>query len=278
MVVLISSTEDQASTTIRKVMISDMAFEPTEREFDKHPIYEKDGILLATTDQPLINTNHLEESLPTDLYIFLSRHKSTSNTPGLLTHTTGNWGSNTDFGGSPKTLAIAPPQALRTAFHSLQKYQQEFNLHRFMVTMEATHHGPTTMNTPLIFVEIGSTTTEWKNLDAAKAVALTAMEVARSNSSDTITSCIGIGGPHYCPNFNKLLANTPYAVGHIIPRYALANFDLEMIMKALSRSEPKVDQVILDWKGIPGSIRQDIVKYLNEQTVQTHRVRKLIHG
>ncbi|MHA2408008.1 MAG: D-aminoacyl-tRNA deacylase [Candidatus Ranarchaeia archaeon] len=278
MVVLISSTEDQASTTIREILINDMAFQPTEREFDNHPIYEKDGVLLATTDTPLIHTDHLEKSLPTDLYVFLSRHKSTSDTPGLLTHTTGNWGTASDFGGSPKNIAVAPPQALRISFLSLQKYQREFGLHDFMVTLEATHHGPTEMNTPLLFVEIGSTPTEWKNLDAAKAVALTALDIAQSSPSDEITSCIGIGGPHYCPNFNKLLLRQSYALGHIIPRYALTDFDLDMIPMALSRSHPKVDQVILDWKGIPGNIRQDIVKYLSEHTIQSHRVRNLIHG
>ncbi len=278
MVVLVSSTEDLASVTIRDILISEGGFLKTPQKFDNHSIYKKKGTILVTTDTPLIHCEHLEKDFPTDLYVFLSRHQSTSNAPGLLTHTTGIWGTTSDFGGSPKSLALAPPLSLRTAFLALNKFKEQFNLTEYTVTLEVTHHGPSNMDTPVIFVEIGSTPTQWQNRLAAKAIAYTALELASPKPVEEITCCLGIGGPHYCPNFNRLVMNQPYAIGHVIPKYAMGDFDLDMISLALRRTSPQINHAVLDWKGIPGEIRTDIVKYLEMHSIKFDRVRDVNHG
>jgi len=278
MPILVSSTEDIASMTIKKVLLDEMGFKETNKTFDDFPVYENKGILLLTTNTPLINTNHLEEKFPTDLYIYLSRHTSYSKNPGLLTHTTGNWIKEALFGGQPESIAIAPSLAIKKAYLSLKKRSLEFNLTGYPVTMEATHHGPTIMNTPLIFIEIGSSEEQWKNETAAQIVALSALDVINNKLPENVITCLGIGGPHYCPNFNKLIESRDYATGHIIPKYVLENMNLDMIKNALTRTIPKCTRVVLDRKGIPSVSRQLIDNYLKNNSIETERVRSINHG
>ena len=122
--ILVCSTEDIASMTIKEVLIEKMNFKETKRIFDSYPVYENNGILLITTNTPLINTNNLEKEFPTDLYIYLSRHTSYSKDPGLLTHTTGNWIKEALFGGNPESLAVAPSLAIRKHSYHYRKEVQ----------------------------------------------------------------------------------------------------------------------------------------------------------
>ena len=144
--------------------------------------------------------------------------------------------------------------------------------------MEVTHHGPTIMNTPLLFMEIGSSEEQWRNEIAAEIVALSALDVINKKLPKNTITCLGIGGPHYCPNFNKLIQSHEYATGHIIPKYVLENMNLNMIKTALTRTIPQCTRVILDRKGIPSGARQLIDNYLRGNAIETERVRKLNHG
>ena len=63
----------------------------------------------------------------------------------------------------------------------------------YRVSYEVTHHGPTALVTPSLFVEIGSTATEWADPAAGRAVA---ESILTAVPEETI-NLIGFGGTHY---------------------------------------------------------------------------------
>ena len=88
-------------------------------------------------------------------------------------------------------------------------------------------------------------------------------------------SVVGIGGPHYCPNFNKVQLGSKYAVGHVIPQYAFP-VDKEMIREGVVKTNEKVSKVIIDWKGCgKSSERDDLIRVLKEEGLEVLRSDKI---
>jgi D-aminoacyl-tRNA deacylase len=82
--------------------------------------------------------------------IFVSRH--VGETGALLTaHYTGNFGE-AKFGGRPRELSRSCPNLHKAIVDSLRKYAPS----NYEVGIECTHHGPSDVNVPSMFVEIGS--------------------------------------------------------------------------------------------------------------------------
>jgi D-tyrosyl-tRNA(Tyr) deacylase len=55
-----------------------------------------------------------------------------------------------------------------------------------------------------VFVEIGSTETEWKDRKAGFVIAKSIAETIKNFKENPYNEiAIGIGGPHYCPNLIK---------------------------------------------------------------------------
>jgi D-aminoacyl-tRNA deacylase len=193
----------------------------------------------------------------------------------LLVHCTGNWTGEAKLGGKPYELAVAPASAMREAIRELAKQKKELSLGNYEVTIECTHHGPTSMSTPLLFVELGSDKDHWVDEVAATAVAKAVYKVA--HNVKPVKAALGIGGPHYAPNFTKVdfVSSSEIAVGHIIPSYVFRGLRKEMVRKAVERTLEKVELVLLDWKGLRGEHRDFIKPLLDElgiETLKTHEV------
>jgi D-tyrosyl-tRNA(Tyr) deacylase len=133
--------------------------------------------------------------------------------------------------------------------------------------MEATHHGPL-IDKPCIFIEIGSTETEWKDSRAGFILAKTIHKTIKDFKENPYNEiAFAIGGPHYCPNFNKIQLKSNVAISHIIPQYALPLTD-EMIKEAISKTEEEVDFAVLDWKGLGNSEqRKQVLEILDKNYV-----------
>ncbi len=269
---------DLASVNIRKQLIAMFGFKQRTDglEFDGHHVYASGEILLISSKRDLVDCDHVEKAFKTDLFIFASRHRSEARKPGLLVHCTGNWTEEALLGGRPYELAVAPASAMKEALRELSKQKNELGLGSYEVTMECTHHGPTSLSTPLMFVEVGSDEERWSDEVAAKAVASTVYKVAKG--VNCFKSTLGIGGPHYAPNFTKIVLSSPeIAVGHIIPNYVLQGLKKEMVRKAIERTLEKVELVVLDWKGLRGEHREFIKQIINElglESVKTHEIAK----
>jgi D-aminoacyl-tRNA deacylase len=246
--VLVTSTEDTASQTIAKALREDYEFKMTDEMFEGNPIYKLDeSALLITINQDMIHSGYLEDHFEAEVFIYCSRHRAASGKPALLVHSTGNFGPQADFGGNPRQLSISAPSLVSIALKSLNKQKTERNLSEFDVTLEVTHHGPTSMNTPLLFVELGSDETYWRHEEGARAVATAVMNCVKAPM--TGSASIGFGGTHYASKFNKLVLEKGITIGHVAPKYALNEITQDIVSQMLKRSAQEITQAIIDWKG-----------------------------
>lgn len=199
-----------------------------------------------------------------DFVIFASRHRSEKGGKTLSIHAPGNWKENNMGGEKGK---VCPTSALFLKYTLEILNQHAKDLKDYQVTLECTHHGPL-ISKPCMFIEIGATEIEWNDRRAAFIVAKTikdAIETFKENPFREIA--VGIGGPHYCSNFNKLQLNSNVAFSHIIPQYALPLSE-EMIKEAVAKTTEEIDFVVLDWKGIPGEAeRKNIISILEKNYI-----------
>ena len=139
----------------------------------------------------------------------------------------------------------------------------------YEVSYECTHHGPS-LDVPCMFVELGSSPEQWKDVKAAKVVADAA--VAAVSDCPNCSAVVGIGGPHYNKKFTKLALSNQRAFGHMIPKYALDLVDSELIQQCIARTLEHVESVVLDWKGIKGDHKPKIVAALELLGVSSKKV------
>ena len=202
-----------------------------------------------------------------DFIIFASRHKSEKAEKTLSIHAPGNF---RQVWGGGEAGKLSPSSALfnKHLFEILNVNVNKYELKNYKVTLEITHHGPL-INKPCVFIEIGSTETEWKDRRAGFVIAKTikeAIETFKPNKYREVA--IGIGGPHYAPSFNKIQLNSNIGISHIIPSY-MQPIEEEMIKQAIEKTFEEVDFAIIDWKGLGTSEqREKVIKILEENYIQ----------
>jgi D-aminoacyl-tRNA deacylase len=275
--IILTSSASIAGRTLHEQYLEHYSFEKTGDSFENNPIYEYHAhdkkLQLLSTSRKIIEANHLNV-FTTDLFIFASKHESAAKVPALLTHATGNWTAEAKFGGHSNELGIAPGYAIKEAFLELQAQKSLLNLEQYDVSLEVSHHGPTNLNAPIVFIEVGSSPDQWKDKKAAEAVVHATMRVAFTKKR--YKTVVGIGGGHYAPEFNHLVLKTEYAVSHIAPEYALDSIDENMIKQAVERSFEKVDSCVLDWKGMKSNHREKILQILEQLNLPVIKIRKLL--
>jgi len=195
---------------------------------------------------------NLEKINKYDFVIFASKHKSEKNEKTLSIHAPGNWRS-ANFGGEPEKVCKTSALFQKALFETLNIVAKNYDLDKkYKITLECTHHGPL-INKPCIFIEIGSTENEWKDRRAGFVLAKTISGTIKNFYENPYNEvAIGIGGPHYCPNFNKIQLNSNVALSHIIPQYSFPLTE-EMLKQAVTKTKEEVDFAILDWKGLGNS-------------------------
>ncbi|MFW5990787.1 MAG: D-aminoacyl-tRNA deacylase [Candidatus Nanoarchaeia archaeon] len=203
-----------------------------------------------------------------DIIIFATRHASQQKKPCLCVHTPGNW-DEAEYGGKDKSLCTSPANLQREAYLELKKN----NTLDFEVTMEATHHGPL-IEKPCIFIEIGSSLEEWQNDEAGKILAKSIYSLTNKKIPET-QAIFGIGGPHYCNNFNKLVERTGFAVGHVCPKYMLEKLDTLMLKQAIEKTKGAEPIIALDWKGL-GTNKSNVVSVIEKSGKEYKKIKELI--
>ncbi len=269
--VLVTSIHDIASQTIKKALIEKHGFQETDRSFEGNPIYAHDeNTILVTSERDLIDCEQLEDAFEAEVFIFCSRHKAASGRPALLVHSTGNLGATADFGGSPHSLSVSTASLVSRALHSLNREKEQRGLTEFEVTMEVTHHGPTSMKTPLVFVELGSDEKYWHHEEGGRAVASAVMDCVREPFHDE--AVIGFGGSHYARKFNSAVLSGEYRVGHMAPKYMLNDIPTSVVEQMVLRSHEKVKGALIDWKGTNSTQRQNVLPILEELGIEVIRL------
>ena len=193
-----------------------------------------------------------------DFVIFASKHESEKGGKTLSVHAPGNW-RGADMGGEPGKVCKSSAQFQKQLFENLDKNMKEHDLgEKYELTLECTHHGPL-IDKPCVYIEIGATDFEWSDRKAAFTVAKAIRDTVQNfKPSEFNEIAIGIGGPHYCPNFNELQLKSNYAISHIIPGYVTPITE-EMIREAVHRTEEEIDLAIVDWKGLGQAEQRDEV-------------------
>ena len=266
MILIVASNKDAASLNIRQQVLKNYPFIEKTEKFELNPVYEAKindiSVELVTLNNESVYAQHLPESFTNlDLVAFISRHSSLSGTPTLSVHTPGNF-AEAELGGIPKTVSVAPANLMRKALTILSKLKSEMHLD-YEVSYEGTHHGPS-FNLPTMFVELGSSPTQWNDLKAAEAVAHAALGVIRDFGSHPLKAVMGIGGPHYNAKFTRMALEEDLAFGHMVPKYAVSKIDPAMLSQCMERTLEKVEKIVLDWKGIRGEDKPRLIQMLSE--------------
>jgi D-aminoacyl-tRNA deacylase len=271
MILIVASTTDVASVNIAQKLISNYKFAKTTTSFQQNPIYEKkiqdEEAKLVFINQETIWAQYITDHFTPKLVIFISRHSGVAGIPTLSVHTPGNLGEETKFGGLPRKISVSPASAVKNALLEMARLKNEKSLN-YEVSYECTHHGPS-LDVPTMFVELGSSPEQWKDLKAAEVVASAAM-AAITNKSSYLT-VLGVGGPHYNRRFTEIALSTSKAFGHMIPKYATSDVDIEMVKQCVQRTLGKVEAAVFDWKGMRGVDRERIAKTLNELAVPVEK-------
>ena len=248
MELLIAYQDDPAGHNMAKFLSKEMTL--------KDDIFHGKYYDLLIIPTPAISADWLEEKYDYDGFIFLSKHAAESGVLALTCHNTGNF-SNAKFGGNDRQVAIPKPDFQKAYLQTLKKNQSQFS--EFEITIEATHHGPTALTKPSIFVEIGTTEKQWNDESLCNSVAELVHQVM-SNPIKENPVAICFGGTHYPTKFTDELLNGKFALGTVVPKHALENLDEELFSHIVSQNiMAKV--ALLDWKGL-GSAKQKVLELL----------------
>jgi D-aminoacyl-tRNA deacylase len=217
-------------------------------------------LLIIST--PAISADWLEEKYDYEGFIFLSKHAAESGVLALTCHSTGNF-SEAKFGGIAKQMAIPHPDIQKRYLQTLWENKTRFS--DFQITIEATHHGPTALNKPTIFIEIGTTEKQWADVSLCSSVAKLVDKVLSENIPSNPTA-ICFGGTHYPEKFTQELLYGKFALGTIMPKHALDYLDGNMFSHILERNK-LAKAAILDWTGL-GPNKKKVIDLLEKTDLE----------
>ena len=266
--VIVASSSDLASRTLADALVAGQGFQSTGVKLLGQPVYQKGSFLLARFDGMIVSPPPLDEYFNPQAYIFLSRHSAESGIASLTAHTTGNFSGEAKFGGTGKELGRADPSLVKNYLTALWKHKER--VAGYQITMEATHHGPTSLQKPVMFVELGSSEEYWGDKKAASVVGEALMESLAERGIWSRVA-LGFGGTHYPEKFTKLLVEGDMAFAYVAPKYALGHMDERMVGHMLQRSTAPVRYAVLDWKGL-GQHKERIVGLVKQFGLEEIRV------
>ena len=177
--------------------------------------YRTEGAELRTFDDLHIHADGLADPFDDPDLLFVASRHSGGTGPLLTAHPTGNAGP-AEFGGEPGTFARAAPNALAALLRAFDDHAPE----GYGVGMECSHHGPTDIDVPSLFVELGSDEAQWDDPAGAAAVARAILD-CRDVPAERDRQLVGFGGGHYAPRFERILRETDWAVGHVLADWSL---------------------------------------------------------
>ena len=243
MIAVVVSREDEASLTIRDALLdaADWTRHEPSGPWKREWIYDgaDEGFVMVEKEGLHLYYDGVDDDLRSvfdvSLIVFVSRHSGDTG-PLLTAHHTGNF-DGAEYGGEPRSLAAPAPAAAKY----LLRYFNAESPDGFDACMEATHHGPSELDVPSVFAEVGSGPDEWEREDAARTVAGGVLSLPERD--EPRMTVVGVGGGHYAPRFTRIALETDAAVGHIAADYDLP-VDDELLHEAYESSN--ADAVVLD--------------------------------
>ncbi|MFN3384778.1 MAG: D-aminoacyl-tRNA deacylase [Archaeoglobaceae archaeon] len=270
MKLVVCSRSDKASMNIMSYLLSFDSFE--KRTHEDFVFHIGDLFSIVEISERLIYADFIDKKLSDFLdfeeIIFASRHSSKDCRKILTAHVSGNPGKN-EFGGNPRSLAKPSPMTIKNYFFALKK--RIARVPEFEITLEATHHGPSEIEKPSAFYEIGSTEQEWVDKSAGEIVAESIFEAIKSDRRDWKIA-VGIGGTHYVPRQTEIILETQFTFGHNFAKYTFEELDEGMILKAIQLSDARY--LIYDEKSVTSKVKELIKSIPNVEILKTRDAKK----
>jgi len=260
---LVLSRKDPASMTMLKKLKKRQNFDNIE-ENSRYSRLQSKNMTMIVLDEEMIYCDNIEDIEDSDRFVFLSRHVSQSKKPTLTSHFLGNPSNEAPYGGEKMQIAATCPELMKN--YMINLYKQKNNLLNYEISLEATHHGPTSISKPCIFIEIGSEIKQWQDENAAEIVIKSVIN-SIENQIDVKKVGIGLGGPHYSKKFTELLINTEYAIAGYISRHYMEYFNQEILEQMIEKCEQEINYAIIDKKGI-GKERKRVLEILQENELK----------
>ena len=220
MLAVVVSRADEASERIGEHLLEIAEWEDRQDETRSArngggTYYRGEGIELRTFEKLHLHLDGAAAAFDDpELLVFVSRHSGDTG-PLLTAHATGNFGP-ADHGGRAGSLARAAPNALSVVRAALETHAPP----DYETWIECTHHGPSKVGCPSLFVELGSGEPQWRDDSGAEAVARAVLEL-RGVEAHTERTVVGVGGGHYAPRFDRVLTGTDWGIGHIAADWGL---------------------------------------------------------
>ena len=305
---LLASKADNASVNLHEAVISLGGWGPPE--------ILPHGLLVRHSTQPVhvllieklhiyadsIDIIHEKETAKTvDEVLVLSRHAAKSGLPSLTVHAIGVPGEiphgQEGFAGGIKGTAVPPSPRFSAIYSALREESSRSELaDEFEVSLETTHHGPV-LTKPTLYLEIGSTESEWIRKDAAMLWAAVISRVLglsdKSPEGEWFGEgdvMIGLGGGHYAPRHSDIAIRSGLPFGHLLANYALI-FDEEnkefpsgpwrhSLLEAIEKTRVAFPGgtifAHLDRKSFKGWQRNAIIAELSSLDVEVRRGKEII--
>ncbi|MFB6110649.1 MAG: D-aminoacyl-tRNA deacylase [Halodesulfurarchaeum sp.] len=207
---IVSSRADQASMTITEQLRDLVEWTEIEEGGYRHGDFE-----LRVFDQLHLELDRVAEAFDDPEYVVVASKHSGDSGPLLSAHFTGNFEA-ADYGGAPRSVSEPAPGALKHVLGELDANAPA----GYDVSMECTHHGPTDLGAPGLFVELGSGPEQWADSSGGRAIAeaILALEGVPPWADRTF---VAFGGNHYAPQPTRVLLETDAAIGHVAADWSL---------------------------------------------------------
>lgn len=202
-----------------------------------------------------------------DSFVFLSKHAAESGVPALTCHSTGNFLPEARFGGSGRQVAVPHPALQKRYMQRLHAERDRFP--GFEITVEATHHGPTALGRPCIFVEVGTTPRQWNDGGLCAAVAGIAADAVRGPRG-RVPFAVCFGGTHYPEKLTRELLHGELGLGTVVPKRALGCLDRELFDHIIQRNTG-ASSILLDWGGL-GQHKRRVADLAGRTDLEVRRI------
>lgn len=265
---LVSSKQDKASSQMALSLAKDYDFRETGQVFQDTPVLGRREDIIVFSQKDVLRIDDLDSFFSPKAYIFLSRHYSQSGKPTITSHFPGNFSDDVSRGGKAGELAWTYPSLQKSFMHNLWSLRKEAR--PYDIVIESTHHGPTSLIKPVLFVEVGSTEKEWTD---GRAISILCRALIASVDKFEVASRIGIGlgGLHYSEKFTKLLVDEDVALAAVISKHNLSYVTEGTVEQLCTKSTERVTEAYLDWKGL-GTEKQRIVEILQRRSLRITKI------
>jgi len=306
---ILCSTLDDASMNLAHSLIQSTDWGDIEeyshgrvRRHPRMPVQILEIDQLHIHAEGIDHTHVVETGEAIDEVLVLSRHVSSSNTPAITLHAIGLPGETPLGGpgiaGGERGFVVPPSPRFASLYRKMLELARHEGLHEeFDLTIETTHHGPK-LESPSLYIEIGSTELEWNRKDVAGVWSNVICDVLGLNDGEPLgiwdgdgSVMVGFGGGHYAPRHKAVVESGNFWLGHVLANYSLrfeANEEdpgepggnwKESVSNAIdaTRAAFPGGEIFahLDRKSFRGWQRSSLVAYLEEIDVPVLRGRDL---